>query len=198
MTDSVSSRDESPSYSYRPSLIGAPWMFRLLSDRLQCQKGPRTFDVPYANVTNVRMAFRPVSTQTRRFVTEIRANGAPKITIVSVSWKSMVEQERLDAAYVAFVTELHKRLAECGDGIRYSRGIVQPFYWVGLLATAAAGFGVAMLAVRAVQVPSWPAAIMIAIFLAVFLWYAANYLRRNWPGRYRPQDLPPEVLPPAG
>src|SRR4029078_6039648 len=103
MTDSVSSRDESPSYSYRPSLMGAPWMFRLLSDRLQCQKGPRHFDVPYANVTNVRLAFRPIPTQTRRFVTEIRSNGAPKMKIVSVSWKSMVEQERLDAAYVAFV-----------------------------------------------------------------------------------------------
>ena len=52
--------------------------------------------------------------QTHRFITEIWSADNPKIQIVSVSWRSIMEQERLDNAYSAFVTELHRRLAAAG------------------------------------------------------------------------------------
>ena len=35
----------------------------------------------------------------------------------------------------------------------------------------------------------------IGAFLALFLWQAGNYFRRNRPGRYTPQALPPELMP---
>ena len=60
--------------------------------------------------------------QSQRFLTEIWAEGAPKLEICSSSWKSMVEQERLDGAYAAFVTELHRRLAQAGVAARFEQG----------------------------------------------------------------------------
>jgi hypothetical protein len=53
------------------------------------------------------------------------------------------------------------------------------------------------LTVRAIQAGAFPAAILVAAFLGVFLWQAGGFLRRNRPGRYAPDALPRDLLPPA-
>jgi len=49
--------------------------------------------------------------------------------------------------------------------------------------------------VRALQAHTISVAAFIAAFLALFLWQGGNFFRRNKPGRYRPDALPPELLP---
>ncbi len=74
----------------------------------------------------VRLSYRPVTMQSHRFITEIWSPGNPKIQIVSASWRSIMEQERLDNAYSAFVTELHRRLGCGGRRRRISRPACRP------------------------------------------------------------------------
>jgi len=100
-----------PAYAYKPSLMGAPWEFRLLPDRLAFAAGSRGGGIAYGDIRRVRLSFRPVTMQPYRFVAEIWSAGAPKLTIASTSWRGMLEQERQDRPYRDFVLALHQRIA---------------------------------------------------------------------------------------
>ena len=68
------------------------------------------------------MSFKPANMQTQRFLTEVWADGEPKLKISSSSWKSVFEQERLDKPYSAFVGELHRRLIRAAAPARFEQG----------------------------------------------------------------------------
>jgi hypothetical protein len=123
----MSAADDDLTYAFRPSLLGPPMEFRLTGDAIAWSSGQQSGRVPLRDVRLVRMAFKPATMQPHRFVTELWAEGAPRLEIVSSSWKSLVEQERLDARYAAFVTELHRRTqtrprASCKASMRFCSG----------------------------------------------------------------------------
>jgi hypothetical protein len=184
-------------YTYRPSLLGAPWSFRLTPTGLAWEAGRKSGLVPYRDVRRLRLSFRPISMQTQRYQTEIWADGAPKLAIVSSSWKSMVEQERLDKPYSAFVTALHQRLAACDAPASYEQGSNPILYWPGLAVFSAISLGMAFLILRALQSDAAAGAAFIATFLGLFLWHGGNYFRRNRPGVYAPDALPKSLVPDA-
>ena len=90
-----------PAYAFKPSLMGGACQFTLKPDAMEWQIGRRSGRVRYDRVRAVRLSYRPVTMQTHRFITEIWSADNPKIQIVSVSWRSIMEQERLDKAYSA-------------------------------------------------------------------------------------------------
>lgn len=184
-----------PSYGYRASLLGAPFSFRLTDAGLAFEAGRRAGLIPYQAITRVRLSFKPSSMQSGRYVTEIWAADAPKLTLYSSSWKSMMIQERQDKAYSAFVAALHGRIAAAGGTARLERGSVPLLYWPGLAVFAAVAFGMALLIVRALQMEAKAGAVFIGAFLALFLWQGGNFFRRNRPGVYRPDQLPGDLLP---
>jgi hypothetical protein len=182
-------------YSYRPSLLGAAWEFALAGETLDYRAGRKSGRIALRQIRRVRLSFRPVTMQSKRFLTEIWAEGAPKLEICSSSWKSMVEQERLDRSYATFVTELHRRLAQAGVPARFEQGSSPLLYWPGLAVFAAVALGLAALAVLGLQAHAWGGAGFVAAFLLLFLWQAGNFFRRNRPGLYRPDALPPGLMP---
>ena len=184
-------------YTYRPSLLGAPWEFKLTDDGIDWTTGNRSGHVAFRAIRRVRMSYRPANMQSHRFVTEIWADGAPKLQIVSSSWKSMVEQERLDGAYSAFVADLHRRIAAAGAPVRFEQGSGAIKYWSGVAVVAALTVGLGVLIVRALQADATGGAVFIAVFMALFLWQGGDFLRRNRPGVYRPDALPPALMPKA-
>ena len=151
--------------------------------------------MPFRNIRAVRMSYKPASMQPHRFVTELWADGAPKLQIVSVSWKSMVEQERLDRPYSAFIGELHRRLALAAPQARFEQG-TNPFkYWPSLILFVVVSLAMAALVTRGMAAGAWRGTGIVAVFLALFLWQGGNFFRRNRPRAYRPDALPPEVMP---
>src|SRR4029079_7196741 len=60
-----------PTYSFRPSVLGAPRNFRLSTGAIIWDAGRHSGQIDYARVTRTRMSFRPAGTQNHRFVTEI-------------------------------------------------------------------------------------------------------------------------------
>ncbi len=169
--------------------------FRLTADAIVWEAGSKSGRVPYRAVRRVRMTFKPVSMQSYRFVTEIWAERASRLKIISTSWKSMMEQERLDAPYTAFVGELHRRLHAAGAQVDYVRGGNPLIYWPGLVMFVVVAFGLAAVIVRALQAHAFSGALIVAAFLVFFLWQSGNLFRRNRPGRYAPEALPEELLP---
>ena len=182
-------------YAYQPSLLGAGWTFRLTGHSIVWAAGNKSGHVPYRAVRRVRMTYKPASMQMHRFITEIWAEGEPKLQIISTSWKSMVEQQRLDGPYAAFVRELHRRLAAAGAPVDYVQGRSPFSYWPGLVLFLAVALGLTATAVRALQAHTLGAGAFVAAFLALFVWQGANFFRRNLPGRYTPEALPAALMP---
>jgi uncharacterized membrane protein YgdD (TMEM256/DUF423 family) len=186
---------EDTAYAYRSSMFGAAREFRLTGDGIEWTAGRRSGQIPFPAVRRLRMSFKPANMQWQRFLTEVWADGAPKLEIVSTSWKSMVEQERLDKSYTAFVTELHRRIALAAVPARFERGRSPFLYWPSLTVFAGVALVAAALIVRALQSDAKGGAAFIAGFLVLFLWQGGNFFRRNRPGLYRPDALPAELMP---
>ena len=184
-----------PAYAYRPSLLGAPYEFRIEEQGLAWIVGRKSGRLAWRDVSRVRLSFRPASMQPYRFVTEIWAEDEPKLTVMSTSWKSMVVQERFDRNYVAFISELHRRLAQAQTHARFDQGTNPLRYWPGLAVFVGVSLALAALIARELQAHANSGALFVAVFLALFLWRGGDYFRRNRPRRYRADALPAELLP---
>ena len=195
--DPAATTPDAVTYSYKPSLIGTPFEVRLLPDALIWQAGGRSGRIPYREVRRLRLSFRPVTMQSERFQTEIWPAHGPKIVIASSSWKSMVEQEQRNGPYGAFVRELHRRLAATGSPARLEAGSPPLLYWPAVTLFVGVSLGLAALIIRALQVPAYSGAAFVAAFLALFLWKAGTFFRRNRPAVYAPDNPPRELIPTA-
>ena len=184
-----------PVYIHKPSLMGAPWELRLRPEALEWRTGRHEGRIPYARVTRVRLSFRPVTMQTRRFLAEVWSAGGPRLSIASTSWRSMVEQEAQDQAYGAFMRELHRRIAAAGATPAYDRGSPALLYWPGLAVFVGVVAGFAVLIVQALDIGAYGGAAVVGAFFALFAWQGGTYFRRNRPGRYRPDALPADLVP---
>jgi hypothetical protein len=182
-------------YGYKPSLMGAGWEFRLRPDALEWRAGRHEGRIPYGSISRVRLSFRPVTMQTRRFLTEIWPGRGPRLSIASTSWRSLVEQVAQDEAYGAFIRELHRRIAAAGAQTSFETGSPAILYWPGLVVFVGVGLALSALTVRALQVGEFAGAALVGGFLALFVWQSGTYFQRNRPGHYRPDALPKDLVP---
>lgn len=189
--------DAWPTYSFRPTLMGAGWLFQLTPNAIAWQAGSYSGRVPYDRIKRVRLSFRPMTMQSRRFVTEIWPLQGPKLTIASTSWRSMVQIDRQEEPYCAFVTELHRRVAGSSGTTIFTTGSPPLLYWPGLAVMVSASIMIAGMAIRTLFEREWATAAIIGGFLAFFLWQVGAFFWRNRPGPYRPDALPDQVVPRA-
>lgn len=194
-TDTTEPPHDEPVYVFKPAMFSAVRELRLGADAIAWRIGFASGVLRYADIRRVRVSFRPASLLNYRFLTEIWPMKGPKLEIASATWKSMVEQERLDGPYRDFVYALHRKLAQAGSRASFENGSPPFLYWPGLAVFGAASFALATLAMRALQTGATGAAAMVGAFLALFLWQAGTFFRRNRPGRYRADAVPEAVLP---
>lgn len=182
-------------YAYKPSLMGGVWMFRLAPDALHWGIGGLSGRVPYADIRQIRLGFRPVTMQSYRFLAEIWADRAPKIPVASASWKSVMEQERLDEGYVRFIRALHGKIAAAHGTPRLRAGAIAFLYWPGLIIFL--GICVAMLGLtlRALQQGETAAILFLLAFFFFLVWQLGTFFKRNLPRSYTLDSIPPDVLP---
>ena len=72
------------------------------------------------------------------------------------------------------------------------------YAWLYVAVFAGSMVALAGLIVRALQAGEWAPTALIAGLFALFGWQIGDFLRRNRPQTYRPDALPPNVLPRAG
>ena len=182
-------------YAYKPTLIGLPSEFVLTRDGLSWQVARQSGRVPFSAIRRVRMSYRPATLQPHRFVTEIWSEGNPRLDISSTSWRSMVEQERADAAYNTFITELHRRIVKADAPARLEQGSNAVLYWIGAALLAMAAVGLVAVTLRALHTQAWSGAVFIGALAGYLVWQGGTFFRRNRPGRYRADALPKAVMP---
>ena len=93
------------------------------------------------------------------------------------------------------MSELSRRIGAAGGNTAFDTGSPAFLYWPGVVIFIGAALALAALAVRALQQQAWGGAAFVAAFFALFLYQAGNFFRRNRPGTFRPDAVPPLLLP---
>ncbi|ABD87034.1 hypothetical protein [Rhodopseudomonas palustris] len=182
-------------YAYRASLIGGGRSFELTDDGLAWKVGAKSGLWRYDKIASVRLSYRPVSMQSRRFRADISYDSGERISILSTSWQTVALMAPQDADYRAFITALHRRMQEAGSRAALIGGLKPLVYNIGLVVLAVLGVAMAGLLARAVATGEIAGIIFIAGFAALFGWQIGGFIRRNTPRNYTFDQLPKELVP---
>ena len=182
-------------YAYKASLIGAAHQFELTDDGLSWRLAGRSGLWPYADISAIRLSYRPVSMQARRFRADVYRAGGGRMPIVSTSWQSAALMAPQDADYRAFITALHARLATAGSGAVLTGGLGPKTYAACLALLVLVVLAMAGLLLRAMAVGEYAGVLFLVGFAALFGWQVGGFVRRNRPLVYSFDHLPQALLP---
>jgi hypothetical protein len=182
-------------YAYKASLIGAAHQFELTEPGLSWRIAGRQGVWRYDDIAAIRLSFRPVSMQARRFRADISHRDGGRIAILSTSWQTAALMAPQDALYRDFIVKLHARMAEAGSRAALSGGLGPTAYSVGLVFLALVGLAMAGLLVRSLVTGELAGALFIAGFAGLFAWQVGGFMRRNQPRTYGFDLLPDALLP---
>jgi hypothetical protein len=190
------SADSAPvRYAYKASLIGAAHQFELTDDGLSWRIAGRSAVWPYGDIAAIRLSFRPVSMQSRRFRADIGNFNGVRIAIFSTSWQTAALMAPQDQDYRAFITQLHRRMAEAGSKAILTGGLTPRLYAAAVILLALVAISIAGLFVRAVATGEFAGALFLVGFTALFGWQIGGFVRRNRPRAYTFDRLPEALLP---
>jgi hypothetical protein len=187
-------------YAYKASLIGAAHRFELTDEGLSWHVGSRSGVWPYAWISAIRLSYRPVSMQSRRFRADIESAGPEstnlgRIAILSTTWQTAALMAPQDHDYRAFIIALHARMKEAASNAMLTGGLRRPIYVVAVVLLALVGIAMAGLFIRAIATGEWAGVLFLVGFAALFAWQIGGFVNRNRPRAYTFDDLPKALLP---
>ena len=186
-------------YAYKASLVGAAHQFELTGEGLGWRIGGKSGLWPYAAISGIRLSYRPVSMQSRRFRADLDGaglqRGLGRIVLLSTSWQTSVLMAPQDRDYRAFVVALHRRLAEASSNAVLTGGLKPRVYLAALVLLALVAVAMAGLLVRAIMTGEWAGILFLLGFAALFGWQVGGFVRRNRPQTYTFDHLPEALLP---
>jgi hypothetical protein len=183
------------SYVYKASLVGSAHRFELTDDGLSWRVGGKSGLWPYADIAAIRLSYRPVSMQPRRFRADIDNAGGARIAVLSTTWQTVTLMTPQDRDYRDFIMQLHRRLKEAGSRAELVGGLRPGAYAGGVVLLALVAIAITGLLIRAVATGAWAGALFLIGFAALFGWQIGGFIRRNRPRRYGFDALPRELLP---
>jgi hypothetical protein len=182
-------------YAYKASLIGAAHQFELTDQGLRWRIAGRSGVWPYADIAAVRLSYRPVSMQARRFRADIENADGARIAILSTSWRTAALMAPQDDDYRAFMTQLHARMARAGSGALLVGGLGPRVYAAAIVCVMLVAIAMAGLLVRSIATGEWAGALFLVGFAALFAWQVGGFVTRNRPLAYTFDRLPEALLP---
>jgi len=182
-------------YAYKASLIGSPHRFELTADGLSWRLAGRADVWRYGDISAVRLSYRPVSMQARRFRADISHRSGARLAIISTSWQTAALMAPQDSEYRRFIRELHARMAASGSNCALTGGLGRNSYAIGLTLVALLGVGMAGLLFRALVSGELAGAAFLATFTVLFGWQVGGFIRRNRPVAYSSDHIPEALLP---
>jgi len=182
-------------YVYKASLIGPAHQFNLTDAGLSWQIGSRSGVWPYTDIASVRLSYRPMTLQARRFRADIEKAGGGRIAIHSTTWQTVSLMAPQDQGYRAFITELHRRMKEAGSKASLNGGIGPATYAAAVTMVALLAFAMIGLLVQALATSEFTGALFLVGMAAWFVWTIGGFIKRNRPRSYSFDQLPDALLP---
>lgn len=182
-------------YAYKASLIGRAHQFELTEKGLAWRIAGRPGVWPYTEIAAVRLSFRPVSMQARRFRADIvRADGA-RLVVLSTSWQTAALMAPQDNDYRAFIVGLHSRMAAAGGKAVLTGGLRPKLYAAAIACVALLAVAMAGLLLRSIATGEWAGVLFLVGFTLLFAWQVGGFVTRNRPLTYSFDRLPKDLLP---
>jgi hypothetical protein len=182
-------------YGYKASLIGRAQQFELTQQGLAWRVGGRSAVWPYAEIAAIRLSYRPVSMQSRRFRADIINTDGARLAILSTSWQTAALMAPQDDRYRAFIVELHDRMAKAGSRAVLDGGLHPQIYAAAIICLALLAVAMAGLFLRSVATGEWAGALFLIGFAVLFAWQVGGFVTRNRPLSYSFNRLPAALLP---
>jgi hypothetical protein len=182
-------------YAYKASLIGSAHQFELTDRGLSWRVAGRSGVWPYPDIAAIRLSYRPVSMQSRRFRADIDNAGGGRIVVLSTTWQTAALMAPQDQDYRAFMTELHARMSRAGSRAALIGGLKPRVYSAALALLAVVTAAMAGLLIRAIATGELAGILFLVGFAALFGWQIGGFVRRNRPQVYSFDHLPGELLP---
>ena len=182
-------------YAYKASLIGAAHRFELTNGGLSWRVGNKSAVWPYADIAAIRLSYRPVSMQSRRFRADIENADGARIVIVSTTWQTAALMAPQDHDYRVFITQLHQRMKQAGSNAALIGGLRPPIYAAAVMLLALVTIAMSGLLVRSIATGEFAGALFLVGFAALLAWQIGGFIRRNRPHAYTFESLPQALLP---
>ena len=182
-------------YAYKASLVGTAHRFELTGDGLYWRIAGKSGVWPYSAIVGVRLSYRPVSMQARRFRADIDGAGRGRIALLSTSWQTSVLMSPQDMDYRTFIVALHRRMAETGSTAVLTGGLKPRLYIAALALLALVAVAMTGLLIRAITTGELAGIVFLIGFAALFAWQVGGFVRRNRPQSYTFDHLPAALLP---
>jgi hypothetical protein len=157
--------------------------------------GRRSGVWPYADIASIRLSYRPMSMQSRRFRADIERAGEGRIAILSTTWQTVSLMTPQDQDYRAFVTELHRRMKAAGSKASLMGGIGTATYTVAVAMLVLLAIAMVGLFVRALATSELTGALFLVGMAVWFAWTIGGFIKRNRPRGYSFDALPGTLLP---
>jgi len=180
-------------YFFRASLMGPAHRFELTDEGIVWTIGRRSGLWPYADITSVRLSYRPMAMQRKRFSAELYNRTGKRLKMFSTTKQTAALMEP-QFGYPAFIATLHDKLAAAGSTATLSAGIKPLTFNVLLTAMALLGLAMAALLIRALVTGEFAGVVFIVLLSALFGWQGWDFLRRNRPRNYTFDDVPKDLL----
>ena len=182
-------------YAYKASLIGSAHQFELTDKGLAWTAAGRSGLWAYAEISEIRLSYRPMSMQSRRFRADISHAGGGRIRILSTTWQTVSLMTPQDHGYRVFMTALHRRMAAAGSRAALSGGLTVNLYAAAVALLGLLGIAMAGLMARALMTGEWAGALFLVGFAVLFAWQIGGFVTRNRPIAYTFDRLPEKLLP---
>ena len=182
-------------YAYKASLVGAAHQFELTEQGLSWRVAGRSGVWPYADIATIRLSYRPVSMQSRRFRADIEKADGARIAILSTSWQTAALMAAQDQDYRAFITQLHARMARAGSRALLVGGLKPRVHAAAIICVTLVAVAMAGLFLRSIATGEWAGALFLVGFAALFAWQVGGFITRNRPLAYTFDRLPKALLP---
>jgi hypothetical protein len=182
-------------YAYKASLIGAAHQFELTDEGLSWRIAGKSGVWPYAAIAAIRLSYRPVSMQSRRFRADIDNMSGGRIAILSTTWQTAALMAPQDQDYRTFITRLHERMEQTGSRAILAGGLKPRLYAAAIVLLALVAIAMAGLFVRALATNEFAGVLFLVGFAALFGWQIGGFIRRNRPQAYTFGHLPEALLP---
>ena len=184
-------------YAYKASLIGSAHQFELTDAGLSWRIAGRSGVWNYADISAVKLSYRPVSMQQQRFRADIDNAKGGRIAILSTTWQTATLVAPQGHLYRDFIVELHRRMQVAGSRAVLVGGLGPKTYIAALALLAVLAVAMAGLLLRALLTSEWSGALFLVGFAALFAWQIGGFISRNRPRRYSFDRLPDALLPKA-
>jgi hypothetical protein len=182
-------------YAYKASLIGAAHQFELTDDGIAWSIAGRSGLWRYGDISAIRLSYRPVSMQARRFRADLQHKTGGRIAILSTSWQTVALMAPQDQAYRHFIVAMHRRMAQAGSRASLNGGLGRGIYAAAVVLVTLVGLAMTGLLVRSVATGQFAGALFVVGFAALFAWQVGGFVGRNRPMTYGFDHLPDALLP---